>query len=145
MRTLFAYQSTLGLGAVGRTMALPIAHGLLTHALALGLGIRALGVAERILTYGITLGASSYFTMFDRASNLALGFVALNLTLGASKFLTSCGALGRLTYGLTNLVAHGLITLPLALGMAVVSVTTVSARIGASASTKGTLFLLCVR
>ena len=83
------------------------------------LGVRALGVAERILTYGITLGASSDFTMLDRASNLTLGFVALNLTLGASEFLTSCGALGRLTCGLTNLVAHGLITLPLALGMAV--------------------------
>ena len=125
-------------------MAFPVAHGLFTYALALGLGVRALRVAERILTYGITLGASSDLAMLHRASNFALGFVALNLTLGASKFLTSCGALGRLTYGLTNLVAHGLITLPLALGMAVVPVTAVSARIGASASTKGTLFLcLC--
>ena len=125
-------------------MAFPVAHGLFTYALALGLGVRALRVAERILTYGITLGASSDLAMLHRASNFALGFVALNLTLGASKFLTSCGALGRLTYGLTNLVAHGLITLPLALGMAVVSITAVSARIGASASTKGTLFLcLC--
>ena len=141
MRTLFAYQSTLGLGAVGRTMALPIAHGLLTHALALGLRIRALGVAERILTYGITLGASSYFTMFDRASNLALGFVALNLTLGASEFLTSGGALGRLAHGLAYLITNGFVALPLTLGMAVITITAVSTRIGASASSKGALLL----
>ena len=70
-----------GLGAVGRTVTFPVAHGLLTHALALGLGVRALRVAERILTYGITLGASSDLAMLHRASNFALGFVALNLTL----------------------------------------------------------------
>ena len=123
-------------------MAFPVAHGLLTHTLALGLGVRALGVAERILTYGITLGASSYFTMLDRASNLALGLVALNLTLGASEFLTSGGALGRLAHGLAYLITNGFVALPLTLGMAVFIVTTVSTRISASASTKGALLLL---
>jgi hypothetical protein len=79
--------------------------------------------------------------MLDRAANLALGFVAFNLAFGASEFLTSCGALGRLAHGLTNLITHGFITLPLALGMAIVSISAVSARIGAAACSKSALFL----
>ena len=81
MRTLFAYQSTLGLGAVGRTMALPIAHGLLTHALALGLGVRALGVAERIFAHSITLGAFSDLAVLHRAANLTFWLITFDLAL----------------------------------------------------------------
>jgi hypothetical protein len=80
--------------------------------------------------------------MLDRASNLTLGLVALNLTLGASEFLTSGGALGRLAHGLAYLITNGFVTLPLTLGMAVITVTAVSTRIRASASTKGALLLL---
>ena len=98
-------------------------------------------MAKRILTYCITFGAGSDFAMLDRAANLALGFVAFNLAFGASEFLTSCGALGRLAHGLTNLITHGFITLPLALGMAIVSISAVSARIGAAACSKSALFL----
>ena len=147
MRTLLANQSTLGFRAVGRTMTFPIAHGFLTYTLALGLRVRAFRVAKRVLTYRIALGASSYLTMLDRASNLTFGFVALNLTLGASEFLTSGGALGRLAHGFAYLITHGFVTFPLALGMAVITITAISTRIGASASSKGALLLWreCVR
>ena len=141
MRRLLAYQCALGLGAVGRTVALPIANRLLTDTLALGLGVRALSVAERILTYRITLRTSSDLAVFHGASYLALWFVALNLTLGTSEFLTSGGALGRLTHWFTYLITHRLVTLPLALRVAIVTVSTITTWIRTSACSKSALFL----
>ena len=141
VRRLLAYQCALGLGAVGRTVALPIANRLLTDTLALGLGVRALSVAERILTYRITLRTSSDLAVFHGASYLALRLVAFNLTLGASEFLASRGALGRLTHGLTYLITHRLVTLPLALGMTVIPVPTITTWISTSACSKSALFL----
>ena len=98
-------------------------------------------MAKRILAYGIALRASSDLAVFHGASYLALWFVALNLTLGTSEFLTSGGALWRLTHGLTYLITYWLVAFPLALRVAIVTVSTITTWIRTSACSKSALFL----
>jgi len=90
-------------------------------------------MTEGIFAYGVALGALSNLAVLHGAANLALGFVALDLTLGATEFLAAGRALRGLAHGLADLVTYWLVALPLTFGVAVVSLSAVSAGIGAAA------------
>jgi len=90
-------------------------------------------VAERIFAHSITLGAFSDLAVLHRAANLTFWLITFDLALGASEFLTSGRALRRLAHGLAHLITNWFVTLPLTFGVAIISLTAVSAGIGASA------------
>ena len=117
---LFAHEGALGLLAVGRAVALPVAEGLFADTLALGGRVGALGVALRVLADGVALGAGALFAVLDRAAHFALGLLTLDCALAAAEFLAAGGALGLFADGFADLVADGGVALPLALGVAVV-------------------------
>ena len=126
MRRFLADERAFGFRAVRRTVAFPVAHRLLTYGLTFGLRVRALRMAERILTDGVTLRAFANFAVLHGAADLAFRFVALDLALGASKFLATSGAFGRFAHWLTDLVTYWFVTFPLALRMTIVSVSAIS-------------------
>ena len=135
VRGLFAHQSTLWLRAVGRAVALPVADRLFADRLARRLRVGALGVAQWVLADSVALRALADFAMLDRAADFALRLVALNFAFRASEFLAAGGALWRLADRFANLVADRLVTLPLALRVAVIAVAAaVTIRVRASLS-----------
>jgi len=119
VRGLLAHEGTLGLLALGRPVALPVAQGLFANRLALRLRVCALGMAHRLLAHGVALGAGTLLAMLDGAADLALRLLALDRTLGATELLATGRALGLFADRLANLVAHRAIAFPLALRVAV--------------------------
>jgi hypothetical protein len=85
-------------------------------------------VAERILADRVALWALANLAMLHRAADFTFRLVALDFAFGASKLLAAGRALRRFTDRLTDLVAHRLVALPLALRMAVICITAVAAR-----------------
>jgi hypothetical protein len=57
--------------------------------------------------------------VLDRAAHLAHGLITLDGALGAGQLLAPRAATGLLAHGLAHLVAHGGVTLPLTLRVAV--------------------------
>jgi hypothetical protein len=119
VRSLLANKCALGLLAISRAVALPVAKGLFANRLALGCRVGALGVANGLLADSVTLRAGTFLAVLHRAPNFALWLITLNLALGATDLLAASRALGLLAYRLADLIANGAVALPLALGVAV--------------------------
>jgi len=118
---LVADQSALGLGAVGRAVAFPVAQGFLADTLALRGWVGAFSVALGFFADGVALGARALLTVLDRAAYLALGLLAFDGALAATKFLATCATFRLFTDRFAHLVADGGVALPLALRVAVVA------------------------
>jgi len=119
---LLALHLALGLGAVGGLDALVVALELLADRAALGLGGRAGGVALSRGTDGLALGAVLLLAEVLGAADRANGALAVHSALGASGLLAAHLALGASANGVANSRALGVVALPLALGVALLSV-----------------------
>jgi len=115
---LLTLELALGTGAVGGLDALVLARGGLAHRAALGLGGLAGGVALGRLANVFTSGASGQLAKVLGATQSALGFGAMNGALGAGHFLTSHLTFGFLAHRVAHRGTRGIVTLPLALRMA---------------------------
>jgi len=109
----------LGLGASDGLLALPVALGGLTHGGADRLGSLALSAAVGRRANSLALGAVLLLAQILGASDVALGFIAMNLALGTLGFLAVDLALGALAHGVAHSGAHRVVALPAALGVAV--------------------------
>jgi len=118
---LLALQLALGLGAVGGLDALVVALELLANGAALGLGGRAGGVALGRGTDGLALGAVLLLAEVLGAADRANGALAVDSALSAGGLLAAHLALGAGAHGVANSGALGVVALPLALGVALVS------------------------
>jgi hypothetical protein len=113
-----ASQLTLGLGAQLRGLALPGTLGLLAQGRTVGLGGGAGGTADSGAADGLTSGAVLHLAHLLRASDGADGLFAVNLALSALSRLAVHLALGASTHGVALGRAHGVVTKPLALWVA---------------------------
>jgi len=118
---LFALQFTLGLGTVGGLGALVLAVQLFANRSTLGFRSNASSVALSRFADGFTLGATFVFTFVLGATDGADRFGAVDSALGASDFFTLHLTLGAFTNRVTYSRARRIITLPLALRMALFS------------------------
>ena len=116
--SLLALQLALGTSAVGGLGALVVAVEFLADRAALGLGGLAGGVALGRLADGLALGAAVLLAQLLGASNGAHGLGAVDGALGAGHLLTLHLALWAGAHGVAHGRACGVITLPLALGVA---------------------------
>jgi len=118
---LLALQLALGLGAVGGLDALVEAGELLADGGALGLGSLAGGVAVSRLADGLALGAALLLAGVLGAADGADGLLAVHGALSAGGLLALHLALGALADGVADSGAGGVIALPLAHGVALLS------------------------
>jgi hypothetical protein len=114
---VLANQFTFGFRASG-FVAFPVALGLFTDGFALRFRSLAMGDAVRLFANSDALRAVEHFAAFVGALDFALRLLAFDIT--DSVFWLSAGsvALGRLTDGIADCRAVGVIALPGALGMA---------------------------
>jgi hypothetical protein len=117
-RRSLALQLALGLGAVGRFYALVEASEFLADRLASGLRSLAGGVATGRLADRLALGASFLLALVLGATDGADRLLAVNRALSAGRLLALHLAFGALAHRVANGRASGVITLPLALGVA---------------------------
>jgi len=115
---LLALQLALGLGAVGGLEALVLAVQFLANRAAAGFGGVASGVAASRLANGLALGAVFLLALVLGAADGADGLLAVNSALSARNFLALHLALRALAHGVADSRAGGVITLPLASGVA---------------------------
>jgi len=108
----------LGLLAVGGLDALVVAREFLADRSALGLGGGARGVALGGLANALALGAVILLALLLGAADGADGLLAVNSALGARDFLALHLALGTLAHGVAHSRAGRVVTLPLAVGVA---------------------------
>jgi len=118
---LLALHLALGLGAVGGLDALVVAFELLADRAALGLGGRAGGVALGRGTDGLALGAVLLLAEVLGAADRANGALAVNGALSAGGLLAAHLALGAGADGVADRGALGVVALPAALGVALIS------------------------
>jgi len=118
---LLTLQLALGTSAVGGLDTLVVAIQLLAHRAALGLGGLAGGVALGGLADGLALGAAVLLAQLLGTSDGAHGLGAVDGALGAGHLLTLHLALGARAHWVAHGRAGGVITLPLALGVALFS------------------------
>jgi len=116
--SLLTLQLALGLLAVGGFDTLVEAGEFLAHRLALGFGGFAGGVAVGGFADRFALGASFLLALVLGTADGADGFLTVNSALGAGGFLTLHLALGTLANRMAHSRAGGVITLPLALRVA---------------------------
>jgi len=117
-RCLLALQLALGLGAVGRLNALVEASEFLADRGALGLRSLAGGVATSRLADRLAFGAAFLLALVLGAADGADGLLAVDGALSASGLLALHLAFRALAHRVANGRASGVITLPLALGVA---------------------------
>jgi hypothetical protein len=115
---LLALEFALGLGAVGGLEALVLADEFLANRAALGFGGSASGVAASRLADGLALGAVFLLALVLGAADGADRLLAVDSALSAGNFLALHLALGSLAHGVAHSRAGGVITLPLAGGVA---------------------------
>jgi hypothetical protein len=115
---LLADKLALGAGAHEGLAALPVTVGGLAKRSALGLRSNASGVADGRRANGLALGAVVLLAKRLRATNRASGLLTVDIALGAGELLALHLALGASADGVAHSGAGGVITLPLALGVA---------------------------
>jgi len=113
-----ALKLALGLGAVGGLEAFVPANELLANGAAAGFGGRASGLAASRLADGLALGAVFLLALVLGAADGADGLLAVNSALSARDFLALHLAARALAHGVADSRAGGVITLPLASGVA---------------------------
>jgi len=118
---LLALQLALGLGAVGGLDALVRAFEFLADRGALGLGGGASGVALSRRADGLALGAGLLLAIILGATDRAHRTLAVNGALGARSLLALHLADGALANGVADSRAGGVIALPFAVGVALLS------------------------
>jgi len=117
---LLALELALGLGAVGGLDALVVALELLAHGRALGFGGGAGGVALGGGADGLALGARLLLAGLLGATDRAGRLLAVDGALGARGLLALHLADGALADGVAHSGAAGVVTLPLAVGVALI-------------------------
>jgi len=115
---LLALELALGLGTVGGLDALVVTSELFADWLALGFGGSTGGVADSGLADGLALGAVVLLARLLGATDGTGGLLAMDSALSARGFLTLHLALGLLANGVAHSGAAGVVTLPLAVGVA---------------------------
>jgi len=115
---LLAHKLALGLGAQSGLLALPVALGLFAHRGADRLRRNTSCVALGRSAYSLTLGAIILLTHVLRATNVALGLLAVNCALSARGLFTLHLTLRSLTYWVALSRAHRIVALPSAFRMA---------------------------
>jgi len=118
---LLALQLALGLLAVGGLHTFVGTVEFLAHGRALGLGSSASGVAMSRRADGLALGAAVHLALLLRAANRAHGLLAVDGARRARGLLALHLALGALTHRVADSRAGGIIALPLALRVALLS------------------------
>jgi len=118
---LLALQLALGLGAVGGLGALLVAGEFFADWSTLGLRSLAGGVALGRLADRLALGASLLLTLVLGAADRANGLLAVNGALGASCLFALHLALGTLANRVAHSRARRIVTLPLAIWVALLS------------------------
>ncbi len=109
---LTASELTLGFGAHGWLLALPLALGLFAHWAADGVGGSALRVALSRSAYRLTLGAGILLAHILGATNRANRLFAVNSALRASGLFTLHLAARAFADGVAHSRADGVIALP---------------------------------
>jgi len=115
---LLALQLALGLLAVGGLDALVVAGEFLADGGALGLGGSAGGVALGGLAHALALGAVILLALLLGAADGADRLLAVDGALGARDFLALHLALGTFAHRVAHSRAGRVVTLPLAVGVA---------------------------
>jgi len=123
---LLAHQSTARLLAIRGAVALPVAQRFFAHTFAFWRWVGAFSVALGFLAHGVALGASTFLAMLHWAADFTLGLVTLDGALAAPKLLAAGGAAWLFADWFANLVADWGVALPLALGVAVTSFSTIT-------------------
>jgi hypothetical protein len=118
---LLALQLALGLGAVGGLDALVVAFEFLADGRALGFGSSAGGVALSRGADGLALGAVLALALVLGATNRADRAFAVDRATGARSLLALHFANRALANGVADSRAGGIIALPLAVGVALLS------------------------
>jgi len=134
---LLAHQSAARLLAIRGAVAFPVAQRFFADTFAFWGWVGAFSVALGFLAHGVALGASTFLAVLHWAADFTLGLVTLDGALAAPKLLAAGGAAGLFADRFTYLVAHRGVALPLALGVAVTSFSTITSRAIARGRSEG--------